>query len=226
MVVSTVGRKTSDIMLIRAGFEVTLDFVKPTPVVLMPYIHPSRTASIRQPDRLTVNPHVPVSEYNDVYGNRCGRAVVQAGCVTFRNDALVEADGQPDRPGAECVPAQRAGTAERCAVVPARQPLLRGRQRTTRHCLVSVWNAAGGLAACAGRVHFTHRHIRFDYMQARANRTALAVFSRAHRSLPRLHAPGHHILQVLEHTGAVLHRVPRRYQGAGGGVSHGFQRLV
>jgi len=34
-------------MLIRVGYEVTLDFVKPSPVVLMPYIHPSRTASIR-----------------------------------------------------------------------------------------------------------------------------------------------------------------------------------
>src|SRR5438309_5704856 len=39
-------------MLIRVGYEVTLDVVKPSPVVLMPYIHPSRTASIRQPERL------------------------------------------------------------------------------------------------------------------------------------------------------------------------------
>ncbi len=39
-------------MLIGVGYEVTLDFVKPSPVVLMPYIHPSRTASIRQPERL------------------------------------------------------------------------------------------------------------------------------------------------------------------------------
>jgi len=39
-------------MLIGVGYEVTLDFVKPSPVVLMPYTHPSRTASIRQPERL------------------------------------------------------------------------------------------------------------------------------------------------------------------------------
>ena len=106
----------------------------------------------------------------------------------------------------------------------------------SRYCEVdselrdTAWSLFGTLPAGWPLVQavctFTHRHIRFDYMQARANRTALAVFSRAHRSLPRLHAPGHHILQVLEHTGAVLHRVPRRYQGAGGGVSHGFQRLV
>src|SRR5437879_6114893 len=83
-------------MLLRIGFEVVLDFVKPSPVVLMPYIHPSRAARIRGPERLTVLPESPVSEYIDVYGNRCARAVVPAGCVTFRNDALVEDDGRPD----------------------------------------------------------------------------------------------------------------------------------
>src|SRR6266852_3834776 len=136
-------------MLIRVGFEVTLDFVKPSPVVLMPYIHPSRTASIRQPERLTVNPHVPVSEYNDVYGNRCGRAVVQADCVTFRNDVLL-------------------------FLLASRYCEVDSELRDTAWSLFGTLSAGWPLvqAVC----NFTHRHIRFDYMQARANRTALDVF--------------------------------------------------
>ena len=83
-------------MLIRAGFEAAFEFSKPTAVLLMAHVHPSRSNSIREPDRLTINPQVVVSEYADTYGNRCGRASVPAGHVVFRSDVLVEDDGQPD----------------------------------------------------------------------------------------------------------------------------------
>ena len=50
-------------MLIRAGFEAAFEFSKPTAVLLMANVHPSRTASLREPERLRVQPHVAVSEY-------------------------------------------------------------------------------------------------------------------------------------------------------------------
>jgi len=154
----------------------TLDFVKPTPVVLMPFIHPSGTASIRQPERLTVTPHVPVSEYRDGYGNRCGRAVVPAGGVTFRNDALVEDDGRPDVQVPDAYQ-------HRVQELPDDVLLfLLG----SRYCEVdselgdTAWSLFGTLPAGWPLVqavcNFAHRHIRFDYMGARANRTALDVF--------------------------------------------------
>ena len=43
-------------MIIRAGFEAAFDFAKPTPVLLMAYVHPSRASTIRRLERLTVNP--------------------------------------------------------------------------------------------------------------------------------------------------------------------------
>jgi transglutaminase-like putative cysteine protease len=163
-------------MLIRVGFEVTLDFVKPSPVVLMPYIHPSLTASIRQPERLTVSPQVPVSEYNDVYGNRCGRAVVPAGCVTFRNDALVEDDGRPDAevPNAYQHSVQELPNDVLLFLLASRYCEVDSELRDTAWSLFGTLPAGWPLvqAVC----NFTHRHIRFDYMQARANRTALDVF--------------------------------------------------
>jgi hypothetical protein len=75
-------------MLIRAGFEAAFDFSNSTAVLLMAHIHPSRAASLREPERLTVNPQVAISEYFDTYGNRCSRAFVPAGRVVFQSDTL------------------------------------------------------------------------------------------------------------------------------------------
>ena len=83
-------------MIIRTGFEAAFDFAKPTPVLLMAYVHPSRASTIRRLEPLTVNPPSAIVEYTDAYGNRCGRVVVPAGRVAFRNDAIVEDDGLPD----------------------------------------------------------------------------------------------------------------------------------
>jgi transglutaminase-like putative cysteine protease len=163
-------------MLIRVGFELALDFVKATSLVLTPYVHPSRAFTIRQPERLTVHPHVPVLEYSDVYGNRCVRAVVPAGCVTFRNDAVVEDDGRPDL---------QVPTAYQHAVEELPNDVLLF-LLASRYCEVdselrdTAWSLFGTLPAGWPLVkavcNFVHRHICFDYLQARANRTALDVY--------------------------------------------------
>ena len=51
--------------------------------------------------------------------------------------------------------------------VPARQPLLRGKQRAGR---------SRGHGRVQSICNFVYQHIRFDYIQARANRTALEAF--------------------------------------------------
>jgi hypothetical protein len=56
-------------MLIRAGFEAAFEFSKPTAVLLMAHVHPSRSKSIRERDQLTITPQVAVSEYADTYDN-------------------------------------------------------------------------------------------------------------------------------------------------------------
>jgi transglutaminase-like putative cysteine protease len=163
-------------MLIRVGFEVALDFVKPTSVVLLPFIHPSRSSMIRRGERLTVHPDGPISEYTDVYGNRCVRAVVPAGCVTFGNDALVEDDGRPD---------VQVPNAHQHAIEELPHEVLLF-LLASRYCEVdselrdTAWSLFGTLPAGWSLVqavcNFVHRHIRFDYLQARANRTALDIY--------------------------------------------------
>src|SRR5436190_191949 len=83
-------------MLIRLGYEIGFELPAPTPLLLMLYVHPSRAAALRAPDQVHVEPPVPVEEFTDLFGNRCGRIVAPAGPLRLWNDTLVEDSGQPD----------------------------------------------------------------------------------------------------------------------------------
>jgi hypothetical protein len=52
-------------------------------------LHPSRASTLRQPERLEVQPDVAVSEFIDTFGNRCSRLFAPAGRVVLRNEAFV-----------------------------------------------------------------------------------------------------------------------------------------
>ena len=58
-------------MLIRVGYDMAFHFMEPTAMVLMLSLHPSRASTIRQPERLEVQPDVAVAEFIDAFGNRC-----------------------------------------------------------------------------------------------------------------------------------------------------------
>ena len=83
-------------MLLQVDFEVSFTFPESTPVVLLMFLHPTRDATVRTPEQFSIQPPVPVSRFIDNFGNRCGRAVVPAGFVVFRNRAIVEDSGLPD----------------------------------------------------------------------------------------------------------------------------------
>ena len=163
-------------MLICTGFEAGFEFSGPTAVLLSPYLHPSRAASHRDPDVLSVNPSVAISEYTDVYGNRCARTIVPAGYVAFRSEAIVEDDGLPDVQASNALQHQVHDLPNDALLF-----LL-----ASRYCEVDselrdiAWSLFGQLPAGWSLVQavcdYVHRHIAFDYLQARANRTALDVF--------------------------------------------------
>ena len=163
-------------MLIRIGFEAAFDFANPTPVLMMMHVHPSRAASLREPERLTVTPQVLVSDYADTYGNRCARAVAPAGRVVFQSDALVEDDGQPDRQDWNAVQHPVQDLPDEVLLF-----LL-----ASRYCEVdselenTAWSLFGQVPAGWPMVqavcNFVNGHIVFDYSQARSNRTALEAY--------------------------------------------------
>jgi transglutaminase-like putative cysteine protease len=140
------------------------------------YIHPSRMSTIRRVERVEVEPRVPISEFVDSFGNRCGRLFVPAGRVVFRNDALVEDGGQPDP---QAPAAQQHGVEDLPDDV---LPFL----LASRYCEVdselnevakSLLSASPpGWARVQTVCNFVHERLRFDYLKARANRTALETY--------------------------------------------------
>ncbi len=163
-------------MLINVGHEISLRFPQPTAVTLMLHIHPSQAAMVVKPEKLRVTPAVPVSEFIDGFGNRCHRLVAPAGRITFANAAQVVCDGKPDIQATD-----------------ARQHLVQDLPDdvlqyllASRYCEVdselkqvaTAWfgHLLPGWSMVMAICNAVHRHIAFDYMQARANRTALEAF--------------------------------------------------
>lgn len=163
-------------MLIRVGCDIAFVFPEPTALIVMLSLHPVRAPTIRQHENLRIEPLVPIAEYFDLYGNRCGRAVVPAGRVRFRNDAVVTDSGLPDL---------QVRDAPQINVQDLPQEVLQF-LLASRYCEVDselkefAWSQFSQVQAGWPRVQavcdFVHQHIRFDYQQARPNRTALEAY--------------------------------------------------
>jgi transglutaminase-like putative cysteine protease len=163
-------------MLIRVGFEVAFNSPAPTAMLVALYLHPSRAPTVRKPEWLKVEPLVTTSEYIDSFGNRCGRAFVPAGRVVFSNDAIVEDCGLPDLQVWNSLQHN----------VPDLPSEVLMFLLASRYCEVDselkeiAWRLFSGTPFGWPRVqaicNFVHQHIRFDYQQARANRTARDIY--------------------------------------------------
>jgi len=162
-------------VLIRVGYDIVFEHPAPTPLVVMLYLHPSRRPSIRQGDYLRVEPAVRVSEYIDGYGNRCGRLLAPAGQIRFLNDAVVEDSGLMD---------YQNFSAQQNEIHDLPDSVLTFLV-ASRYCEVDLmmnlaWELFGGTPTGWGRVQaicdFVHRHLQFDYLQARKTRTAFEAY--------------------------------------------------
>jgi len=162
-------------MLIRYGYEITLTCQQPTALVCLLSVHQDRAADIRVRETLSITPDVATSTYRDLFGNLCRRLVAPAGDMTMWGDATIEDDGQPDRqwPMAREIAVQ--DLPDDCLVY-----LLGSRYCETDRLSQTAWDLFGKVAPGWGRVQaicdFVHNHIRFDYMQARATRTAFEAY--------------------------------------------------
>lgn len=163
-------------MLIQTGFEIALTFPQPTAVVLTLHVHPSRAASLRSPEQFEVDPPVALGEYTDSFGNRCNRLFVTSGRLVVRSAAIVEDCGEPD---------PQAWTALLHPVQDLPDDTLLF-LLASRYCEVdselkdlagSLFNATPpGWPRVQAICNFVFQHLRFDYLQARSNRTALEAF--------------------------------------------------
>jgi transglutaminase-like putative cysteine protease len=163
-------------MLIRVGYDLQFELPAPTPMVLMLRVHPSRESSLRAPETVRLEPAVPIEEFIDGFGNRCGRIVAPAGPLRLSNDALVEDSGTLD---AVDWYARQHPVAE---LPVATLPFLLG----SRYCEVDrltdlAWNLFGnsplGWARVQAVVDWCHANVEFGYAYARPTKTAFDVLN-------------------------------------------------
>jgi transglutaminase-like putative cysteine protease len=162
-------------MKIKVGYELVYDCPQPTPMMLMLHIHHSRAPDIIVPDNMTTSPVVPVTQYRDGFGNWCSRIVVPAGRTLISSTAVLRDSGAPD----PVVPSARQHEVQD---LPSEVLvfLLGSRYCETDRLSETAWQLFGQTPLGWGRVQaicdFVHNHIAFNYMDARATRTAWEAF--------------------------------------------------
>ena len=162
-------------MHIKIGFDIELAITSPMAILYLLHVHPSRRADLVQPDIVTIEPIFMADEYIDVFGNQCGRVNAFAGMnqVRFHSEAVIRDSGLPDE-------VHWSAWQQDPTDLPLEtlQYLLPSRYcEVDSELLQFAWNQFGNSPMGWPRVQaicdFVHGHLRFDYSQARATRTAL-----------------------------------------------------
>jgi transglutaminase-like putative cysteine protease len=174
---ASLGRKESHrVISIKIGYNIALGLKAPTAIIYVLHVHPSRASDLVTPERFRIEPSLPMDEYIDGFGNRCGRVNAPAGTIRFLNDAIIRDPGEldifvPDEIQHEVTSLPLDTLA---FVLPSRYC------EVDSELLNFAWSTFGSTPLGWPRVRaicdFVNKRIQFDYMQARANRTALEVF--------------------------------------------------
>ena len=165
-------------MLIRYGYDITVSCPQDTPMITMMTLRDERRDDLRMQGGLTTSPPVPSTVYRDLFGNTCRRFVAPAGVFRIRSDSTILSDGQPD-------PVHAAARETPIADLPddTLMYLLGSRYCETDRLSQLAWDMFGATAPGWARVQAicdrVHSHIRFDYQQARATRTAFEACRKA-----------------------------------------------
>ena len=162
-------------ILIKAGYEFSIEVFQPTTVVLLLGIHPSHEHLLMKYDAIETFPEAPGDHFIDTYGNRCSRFRLQPGTTVFRSIGFVRDSGLPDY---KQFGARQHGIDE---LPPDVLPFLYG----SRYCdtdLLSndAWNLFGWTTPGFSRVQticdWVNANVQFGYQFARNTRTASETF--------------------------------------------------
>jgi transglutaminase-like putative cysteine protease len=162
-------------MLIRYGYEITVNCWNPTPIVLQLTIRDGREADIRVPEVFSTTPEVPTSTYRDLFGNTCRRFVAPPGDLTFRSDSTIWDSGDVDECQPNAIQHPVGDLPDECLVF-----LMGSRYCETDRLSQVAWNLFGHIEPGWGRVQaicdFVHERITFNYQNARSTRTAFEAY--------------------------------------------------
>ena len=166
---------SSDIR-IKLGCRFDLSLQQPTPMIALLNVHFSRASDLEFPDHLRSVPLVPLSAYRDGFGNWCTRLVAPAGAFSIGAEAIIADSGLPD-----ARPPEGGQVAVEALPDEALVFLLGSRYCETDVLSDIAWrlfeHTPPGSARVQAICDFVHRHIRFDYLAARATRSAAQAYA-------------------------------------------------
>ena len=165
-------------MLIDIGYDIELSLTSPTALICLLRVHPSREHDLQAPENLQIQPWLESTDYIDAFGNRCGRIQVPAhvSSVRLSNSAYIYDSGlaDPVNHGAYQHPPEELPPEVLRFLLPSRYC------EVDSELLAFAWAQFGhtplGWARVQAICDFVHQRLRFDYANARANRSALQGF--------------------------------------------------
>jgi transglutaminase-like putative cysteine protease len=161
-------------MLVKIGFDIGFELPGPVAMMLMLHVHPEKVPALKRPERLVVEPAVPVKHFTDSFGNHAARIQAPAGTLRLTYDNVVEDSGlhEPRIDGARLHPVDE--------LPDEALPFL----LASRYCEVDrmsqmAWDLFGKTPQTWERVQavmdWAHNHVTFGYQFARPDKTAYDV---------------------------------------------------
>ncbi len=158
-------------MLIRYGFDITIENDGPLPMILQMSARPETQINLRGIEAFATDPATPFAVYHDAYGNACRRLTAPPGRFRMTQTAIIADPGlpEPDFPEAREMP---------IAALPDQVLwfLMASRYVDSDRVAPAAWDLFGQIPPGWGRVQaimdWVHGHIAFGYGDADATRTA------------------------------------------------------
>lgn len=162
-------------MLINVGYDMAIEVASATTVHLITDVHASRQRDIAFEDPVNVG-GLPLRRSFDIFGNLVQRFQAQPGITTMSYRAVVRDDGLADKRPLTATEVPILELPDECLTY------LNGSRYCETDELSSIaWQNFGhvppGFARVQAICDFVHNHIRFDYQNARSNRTALGALN-------------------------------------------------
>lgn len=162
-------------MKIKAGYTLSYNSPRPTPMLLSLNIHPSRRADLLTPQVVTFSPEIESWHYTDSFGNLCTRITAPAGPLTISTEFVIYDTGLPDFVPHDAVQHDIKDLPDDVLVF-----LLGSRYCETDRLSEIAWNLFGhtqpGWPRVQAILDFTHNRIRFDYQLADCRRSAFGAY--------------------------------------------------
>lgn len=158
-------------MLIRYGYDITIETDGPLPLIMQMSARPERQIDLRGTEAFATDPPVPFSTYVDGLGNFCRRLSAPAGRFRMTQQAVTPDSGLPEPafPEAQEMPVEALPD-------DVLNFLMASRYVDTDRVSQAAWdlfgNAPPGWGRVQGIMDWVHGHIAFNYGDADATRTA------------------------------------------------------